>query len=191
MRNIFLKWQLRRSGAKTEEAKELVKIASQLKDTVPHLDRQAKKAIAHDVGFKAHRTSNRLRYATAFGLSLLLVVLTVIAQSAQPGSLLYALKRGSEEVRVIVQPGFDEDDLEKRRRDEQRRIEDAREDAQKEAEDAAEDRQKALEDARKDAEDAREDAQKEAEDAAKDRQKALEDAREDSSGHGSSGSDSD
>lgn len=129
MKNIFLKRQLERQGASTKDATELAGVSDELKDVIPNLDPKAKKQIAQEIGFKPVRVSNSFRWATG-GAFVSLLALVVVAQSAQPGSVLYALKRGTEEVRVIVQPGFDEEDLKQRRQDEQKKDDNKSEDQQ-------------------------------------------------------------
>lgn len=163
MKNYFTKRQLLHQGASPEDANELARIAKDLRGSVPGLNPDVKKQIAQDIGFKPAKNTTNLRFATA-GAFVALVVLSVVAQSAQPGSVLYALKRGTEEVRVILQPGFDEDDIQQRREDErQHEIEDNKqeEDTTSEqsddaikADDATENSQSEVESSEKDTEDA-------------------------------------
>lgn len=181
MKNYFIKKQLVDQGESAKDAKELADVAQKLHGAYPQLSTEAKKQIAHDIGFTQAKTTTSFRFATA-GAFAVLLVLVLFAQSAQPGSVLYALKRGSEEVRLVLQPGFDDDDIQQRRDDESKRAdEDSHEqedtsgrqtDAEKDAEDAAENNQKVIEDSQKDAEDAVEEAEKQREDAAKDLQDA-------------------
>lgn len=117
MKKLFLKLQLRRQGVPKEEVDDLSTVAKQLETSVPRLTGEAKARIAKEVGFRPLRINHLLRYSTA-GAFATLLILVFVAQSAQPGSVLYALKRGTEEVRVIVQPGFDRDDVQQRREDE-------------------------------------------------------------------------
>ena len=129
MKNIFLKRQLKQQGASAKDVKDLAGVSSELKDAAPNLDPKVKKQIAEKIGFKPVRVSNGFRWATG-GAFASLLTLVIVAQSAQPGSVLYALKRGTEEVRVIIQPGFDEEDLKQRRQDEQKQDDDKSEDHQ-------------------------------------------------------------
>lgn len=120
MNKFWLKRQLRKQATDTEETQALADIATQLTGAAPNLSNDAKAHIAADIGFKPRATQHVWRYATG-GAFMALLILVFVAQSAQPGSVLYALKRGSEEVRVLVQPGFTREDVQRRREEEQRR----------------------------------------------------------------------
>ncbi len=117
MKNKILRWQLRRQGTSPKEADSLAKLAQALSVSLPELHPETKKQIAEDLGFKPRYPIIKPKFAIA-GTAAAFVVLVVISQSAQPGSTLYALKRGSEQVRTVVQPGFNQEDLDKRREDE-------------------------------------------------------------------------
>lgn len=121
MKNLLLRRQLRRQGATSQDAKLLSSIADTLSVITPSgLSSSAKKQIAADLGFtsRRHIATPKLAFAS---LAAVFAILIVLAQGAQPGSVLYALKRGSEEVRTVVQPGFNQEDLQQRRDDEQRK----------------------------------------------------------------------
>lgn len=120
MKNIRLNRQLRKAGATRQEARELSAITSDLRSSVPHLDASVKHQIAQDIGLRQRSAYAKPRFALAGALAVI-VMLSVAAQFAQPGSPLYALKRATEEVRVILQPSF-KDELQHRRQDEQRKI---------------------------------------------------------------------
>ena len=130
MKNIILKRQLRKAGATRQEARELSDISNDLRSSVPHLGTSVKHQIAQDIGLRQRPIYAKPRFALA-GAFAVIVMLSVAAQFAQPSSPLYALKRATEEVRVILQPSF-KDELQHRRQDEQRkadeqqRIEDTR-----------------------------------------------------------------
>lgn len=123
MKNIFLKRQLKSQGASPKDAEELSGLSAELYGLTPNLDPKAKRKIADEIGFKPIRVGYGFRWATGSAF-LALITLVIVAQSAKPGSVLYALKRGTEEVRVIVQPGFDKEDLKQRREEEKKQIDD-------------------------------------------------------------------
>lgn len=114
---LRLRRQLRRAGAESDEARDLTALTSRLTDGLHGLDAGRKGAIAREVGFKpAHvQRQRRVALAGAFAVCLITVLLS---QAANPGSTLYAVKRGTEEVRARVQPGFDREDLVERRKQE-------------------------------------------------------------------------
>jgi hypothetical protein len=143
MKNLLLRRELKRQGATSKDAESMLSIAQVLSLDVPSLPAEVKKQIAHDIGFKPQRQIIKPRFAIA-GATAAFVVLIVLSQSAQPGSTLYALKRGSEEVRTVVQPGFNHEDLQQRREDERNKaaeIQQKQEDKRGESgsQDAAED----------------------------------------------------
>jgi len=122
MKNIRLNRQLRKAGATRQEARQLSAITSDLRDAVPHLDASVKHQIAQDIGLRQRPIYAKPRFAVA-GAFAAIVILSIAAQFAQPGSPLYALKRATEEVRVIIQPSF-KAEVQQRRHDEQQKIED-------------------------------------------------------------------
>lgn len=130
MKNIRLNRQLRKAGATRQEARELSGMTNDLRDSVPHLDVSIKRHIGQQIGLRQTPHYARPRFALA-GAFAALIILSIAAQFAQPGSPLYALKRATQEVRVILQPSF-KDELqhqredEQRKADEQQRIEDTR-----------------------------------------------------------------
>lgn len=92
-------------GASAAEAKRMAHVAKAVGKDAPALSAEAKKRIAEDIGFSARKpiVTPRLAFASAFAL---LIVLVVVAQAAKPGQVLYSVKRGTEHVRAIVQPGY-------------------------------------------------------------------------------------
>ncbi len=126
MKNIRLNRQLRKAGATRQEARDLSAVTSDLRDSVPHLDTSVKHQIAQDIGLRQRPIYAKPRFALAGALAAI-VILSIAAQFAQPGSPLYALKRATEEVRVIIQPSF-KAEIQHRRQDEQQKIEDNRND---------------------------------------------------------------
>lgn len=108
MKNTRLQNQLRRSGATKQESLELASVASRLHGSVPHLSATAKDQIAQQIGIRLVPVYKRPRFALA-GAFVGLLILSIAAQFAQPGSPLYALKRVTQEVRVILQPSYKED----------------------------------------------------------------------------------
>lgn len=122
MRNIILKQQLRKEGATSQEAGDLAALTSGLQDSIPHLDASVKQRIAQEIGIGQRPRYTQPRFVSA-GAFAAFILVCIIAQFAQPGSPLYALKRATEEVRVIVQPSF-KAELQQRRQDEQKKTED-------------------------------------------------------------------
>ena len=120
MKNIRLNRQLRKAGATRQEARELSAITSDLRNSVPHLDASVKQQIAQQIGLRQRPIYAKPRFAVAGALAAI-VILSIAAQFAQPGSPLYALKRATEEVRVIIQPSF-KAEIQQRRHDEQKKI---------------------------------------------------------------------
>lgn len=114
MKRLALYWQLRRAGVAHTEARDLARLAATI-PAVPALSSTAKQRIAEELGIAPVRFIHPIRYATAGGL-LVLAALVGVSQSAQPSTpVLYTIKRGSEEVRVLLQPGFDRADVQQRR----------------------------------------------------------------------------
>jgi hypothetical protein len=86
--------------------------------STPGLSAEAKSRIADEIGLKPRMLFVTPRLALA-SVAILFVAILVLAQYAKPGQTLYSLKRGTQQVRVIVQPGFNQDDLNKLRAAEQ------------------------------------------------------------------------
>lgn len=122
MKNILLRKQLRRAGATNQEASDLAATAAALHDLVPHLEASVKQKIAQQIGLKKTPIYARPRFVLA-GAFTVLIILSTVAQFAQPGSPLYALKRATEEVIVVIQPSF-KTEIEHRREDERRHADD-------------------------------------------------------------------
>lgn len=125
MKNIILRWQLRQQGASAKDAKALSSVAKNVgRADSPGLSSDAKKRIAAEIGI-----ANRWQFVTiprlAIGGALaLFAVVVAFSQSALPGTPLYSIKRGSEQVRLLVQPGFNQQDIQQRRESEQQKVED-------------------------------------------------------------------
>lgn len=103
MKNLRLKHQLKNDGASQQEAEALSYTAAQMRHLdVPDLRLEAKSRIANEVGFNynPHRQSIIRVWQTA--IALLLIIVVVFAQSAQPGSAFYRVKQGSDKVESIV-----------------------------------------------------------------------------------------
>lgn len=120
MKNYVLKQQLRKAGATSQEARNLTAVTDDLRGSIPHLDASAKQRIAQEIGLDQRPVYARPRFAFA-GSLVALIVVCIIAQFAQPGSPLYAIKRATEEMRVIVQPSF-KAELQQIRHDDQKKI---------------------------------------------------------------------
>lgn len=171
MKDWLLKYRLHRAGADKHETEELAMLARRIERMadVPHLSERKKRDIAAGLGLRP--APLLLRARPIFGMVAALVIGTVlVAQSAQPGSALYGIKRSSEEVIVRVQPSFQSERVERRRNEleylqqtnaEADKIYKAQEDYQKSIEKAQEDQQKDPEKQQKEAEKVREDALRE------------------------------
>lgn len=109
-----LKNELKSLGVEQDEAKELEELAKLVGGSSPALSKDTKKRIAQEIGFKPVAIGSYRRLATA-GASIGLVLLVIVSQFARPGSALYAIKQKTDEVRVLIQPGFDKEDLDKER----------------------------------------------------------------------------
>lgn len=97
---------LRKTGATPHEAAELASIASQIENIQPRgLRRETKDRIARIPGKPSFYLHIPLRYAAGSAMAVMLVTFG-IAQTANPGSLLYGIKRGTQEVRTWVNPDY-------------------------------------------------------------------------------------
>lgn len=105
MRNIRLWWQLKRSGTSRADRAAMMAVAKKLQHDNTHLSRHAKDAIAEQIGFKPVHVRFHHRLQTA-GAAVAFVAVIIVAQFAHPGSPLYALKRGTQHVRAIIQPSY-------------------------------------------------------------------------------------
>lgn len=114
IRKWFLKSQLKKAGAQPAELDELAAVTRQLEDAVPRLEHNRKDDIARQIGFKPVHVK-RQRAVALSGAFAVFVIVVLLAQLARPGTPLYAVKRGTEEVRIKVQPGYQEDVVERRK----------------------------------------------------------------------------
>ena len=121
MNRLLLRQQFKRQGLAKKDVKSLSNIAHGLGNAYPSLSSESKKRIAAEIGFKPQGFFTLYRVAAGSAFAAF-AVLIVLAQSALPGSVLYALKRGTEEVRVVLQPGFGDDQLKQRRDEEQKKL---------------------------------------------------------------------
>lgn len=119
MRKMPLKRDLRKVGAGEHEADSLADVAELLGSIkMRGLSSEAKKRLAPSPK-AAKRPMLNFRLSPAWRMSLgggfaTACVLLIAAQSALPGSFLYPVKRKAEDARSIVQPGYDDQLLEKR-----------------------------------------------------------------------------
>lgn len=136
MKDYRLKQELLRTKADEAELDGLLKVASELK--------QADKPVLSDTTRNKIKalsgTPRRWPVITTWSLAgsmAVFLVLLISAQYAVPGSPLYWLKQGSEEVRAFIQPGFKEKiiDIRKQELDKLESL-NASPDAIKQAEDA-------------------------------------------------------
>lgn len=107
------KRDIRQTKPESADMRQLMALANQLSDTtLPRLDPHRKKEIARQIGFAPKRfsfdwfTFGHPILVPAACLVLLAGVLVLLSQSATPGHTLYNVKKGTDEIRVIVQPGF-------------------------------------------------------------------------------------
>lgn len=130
MKTNHIRGELSAQAKTDREAEDLERFARALATAdLPHLPKESKRAIAEEIGFARPPLWRRPLTLSLSGSFVVVLILTIIAQSAQPGSVLYALKRGSERARVLVDPDFERTIIE-RRKDEVKRLKDA--DASKE-----------------------------------------------------------
>lgn len=106
MKKLKLKRELRQIGASPSEAADLARLAGQLGGVkLRGLSAGTRDEIARIPGKRVHYFHIPARYAMGGALAAV-IVLVGVAQTAKPGSALYNVKRGTEEVRAIVQPGY-------------------------------------------------------------------------------------
>lgn len=109
MKRLLLWKQLFKQGAKAREARGLSDVSKGLSKNSPSLSGDKKKEIAQEIGFDLPKVGSYGRVATA-GASFGFVILIIAAQFAHPSSPLYAIKQGTDEIRSIIQPGFEKND---------------------------------------------------------------------------------
>lgn len=150
MKNFNLQRQLKSQGASSKDAKALSGVAKNIGNAeLPGLSPEAKKRIAAEIGIGSSPFAFFTIPRLAIGGALALIALLIgFSQVALPGSPLYSIKRGTEEVRLLLQPGFTQQDVEDRRADEQRRL-DSNRSTDDDSGDTTEDNHDSSEDARK------------------------------------------
>lgn len=112
-----LKAELYSSGGVPKQIDEYIKTAGQIKKAgVPKLSRRSKRRLARQLGVSRwHRPSLKPLLLASSTLVAMLVIVIVLAQTAKPGSVLYLLKRGSENARALVEPNY-QDEIAARRK---------------------------------------------------------------------------
>jgi hypothetical protein len=86
-----------------DEARELRAFARLIEELdLPTLDKETKSRIATDIGFGYHPYRKTFARSWEGAIAVLVVMVLVFAQSAKPGSALYAIKRGTDKVRTAV-----------------------------------------------------------------------------------------
>lgn len=107
-----LRKDLRKTGATPSEASQLADVAKLLGGIKTRgLDSEAKKRLAPNP--EVTKRSHTWQFAVA-GTFAMACLLLFVAQSALPGSWLYGIKRGTENARGLVQPGYKENLVEER-----------------------------------------------------------------------------
>lgn len=118
MSDLKLRAELHEQASRPEIADDLAELAAKMSASdVPHLSKRAKKAIASHIGIARQPLWRRPSVLALSGSFAAIVLLVVIAQSAQPGSVLYALKRGTENARATVDPGFKKSIVDRREKE--------------------------------------------------------------------------
>lgn len=112
-----LKAELYSSGGAPKQIDEYLKTADIVKKAgLPRLRRRSKKQLARQLGVSFwDRPHLKPLLMTTTSFATLIVIVIVMAQNAKPGSALYLLKRGSENVRVLVEPNY-QDEITQRRK---------------------------------------------------------------------------
>ncbi len=112
MSKMSLRKELRSVGAGEHEADQLADMAKLLGNIKTRgLSSETKKRLAPSVEATKKPRTWQWALAGSFATACLLLL---IAQSALPGSWLYRVKRGTEEARAAIQPGYKEILVEKR-----------------------------------------------------------------------------
>jgi|GEM_PF-1443695 len=103
MKWFTLKRQFSTETTSKAEAQELRSLVQQIEALdLPTLDKTTKSRIASDIGFGYHPYRKTFARSWEGAIAVLVVMVLVFAQSAQPGSALYGVKRGTEKVRTAV-----------------------------------------------------------------------------------------
>ncbi len=112
MNKMNLRKELRKVGAGEHEADQLADVAKLLGNIKTRgLSSESKKRLAPSADATKKPHTWQWAVGGSFATACLLLI---IAQSALPGSWLYKVKRGTEEARAAVQPGYKESLIEKR-----------------------------------------------------------------------------
>lgn len=107
-----LEKDLRSLGVNANESEQLSILAGALrKSNLPKLSKETKSQISSIPG---KRWQLHIYTFAAGGVAAAFVGLVFLSQSALPGSWLYGIKRGSEQLRTVVQPGYSETLIDKR-----------------------------------------------------------------------------
>lgn len=107
-----LEKELRSLGVNANESEQLSRLAGDLrKSNLPKLSKETKSQISRIPG---KRWQLHIYHFAAGGAAAMFIGLVFLSQSALPGSWLYGIKRGSEQLRTIVQPGYSETLIDKR-----------------------------------------------------------------------------
>lgn len=86
-----------------QEFEGFTDIVAQLSEIdIPKLDKTTKSRIAADIGFKNRTHRHAVAYGWSASAAVFLMVVLVFAQSAQPGSALYLVRKSSQKVRTVV-----------------------------------------------------------------------------------------
>lgn len=103
MKWFTLKRRFDAEATSKAEAKELWDLAQQIEALdLPTLDKATKARIASDIGFGYHPYRKTFARSWEGAMAVLVIMVLVFAQSAKPGSALYAVKSGTDKVRTVV-----------------------------------------------------------------------------------------
>jgi len=99
-----MRWsEWKAQNSKKQEFEGFADIVEQLsKIDLPKLDKATKARIAVDIGFKNHPHHRAFTYGWSATAAIFLVTILVFAQTAQPGSALYSVRKSSQKVRMII-----------------------------------------------------------------------------------------
>lgn len=111
-----LKRELHQVGVSPYESEGLSELAKSIKESRPEgLSKEAKKRIApHNLPLFAAVSFRTLAMSGSF---VVFLVVIMMAQSSKPSSLLYNVKRSTEEARGVIQPSYKENIAEERKKE--------------------------------------------------------------------------
>lgn len=117
MRHSDIIQELQAAGASKQDAIALQKFAKKLPRQYKHprLSGRKKRAIAKEIGIGREWFAMRTIAVAAYAaVAAIIIMPVVIGQFSLPGDPLYFVKRGTEKVRGVVQPGYADKEAERR-----------------------------------------------------------------------------